>query len=80
MISSFLSIFLFVYSHETSHGINRQVYFSVYYSGLVNVAVRALGYIAVVWPELRDHIIEQGIIEPMLALLKPDTSVSSFLN
>jgi importin subunit alpha-2 len=39
-------------------------------------AVWALGNIAGDGPELRDHVIEQGIIKPLLTLIKPDTSVS----
>ncbi len=43
-------------------------------------AVWALGNIAGDGPELRDHVIEQGIIKPLLTLIKPDTSVSFILN
>lgn len=39
-------------------------------------AVWALGNIAGDGPELRDHVIDQGIIKPLLNLIKPDTSVS----
>ena len=39
-------------------------------------AVWALGNIAGDGPELRDHVIEQGIIKPLLTLIKPDTSVN----
>lgn len=38
-------------------------------------AVWALGNIAGDGPELRDHVIDQGIIKPLLGLIKPDTSV-----
>lgn len=41
-------------------------------------AVWALGNIAGDGPELRDHVIEQGIIKPLLNLIKPDTSVDYF--
>lgn len=40
-------------------------------------AVWALGNIAGDGPELRDHVIDQGIIKPLLGLIKPDTSVRS---
>ena len=43
-------------------------------------AVWALGNIAGDGPELRDHVIDQGIIKPLLNLIKPDTSVISFFN
>jgi importin subunit alpha-2 len=42
-------------------------------------AVWALGNIAGDGPELRDLVIEQGIINPLITLIKPDT-VSLFLN
>ncbi len=43
-------------------------------------AVWALGNIARNGPELRDHIIKQRIIKPLITLIKPDSSVSLFLN
>jgi importin subunit alpha-2 len=41
-------------------------------------AVWALGNIAVDGPELRDHVIELGIIKPLITLIKPDAPVSLF--
>ncbi|EFX68294.1 importin subunit alpha-1-like [Daphnia pulex] len=43
-------------------------------------AVWALGNIAGDGPELRDHVIEQGIIKPLLTLIKPDTSATFLRN
>jgi importin subunit alpha-2 len=41
-------------------------------------AVRALGNIARDEPELKRHITEQGALNPLINLIKPDTSVSHF--
>lgn len=43
-------------------------------------AVWALGNIAGDGPELRDHVIDQGIIKPLLNLIKPDTSATFLRN
>lgn len=43
-------------------------------------AVWALGNIAGDGPELRDHVIAEGIIKPLLNLIKPDTSVTFLRN
>lgn len=47
---------------------------------VAEIAIRALGNIAIDGPEHRDVVIEQGILEPLLLLIKPETPVSSFLN
>jgi importin subunit alpha-2 len=41
-------------------------------------AVWALGNIAVDGPELRDYVIEQGLINHLITLIKPDAPVSLF--
>jgi importin subunit alpha-2 len=41
-------------------------------------AVWALGNIALDGPELRDHVIELGIIKPLITLIKPGAPVSLF--
>ena len=46
------------------------------HSVVAEQAVWALGNIAGDGPELRDHVIDQGTIKPLLNLTKPDTSVS----
>jgi importin subunit alpha-2 len=45
---------------------------------LAEQAVWALGNIAGNGPELRDHVIELGIINPLITLIKPDAPVSLF--
>jgi importin subunit alpha-2 len=47
---------------------------------LAEGALWALGNIAGDGPELRDHVIKLGIIKPLITLIKPDASVSLFLN
>ncbi len=47
---------------------------------LAEQAVWALGNIAGDGPELRDHVIKQRIIKPLITLIKSDSSVSLFLN
>ncbi len=42
-------------------------------------AVRALGNIAGDGPDLRNHVIELGIIKPLITLIKPGAPVSSVL-
>jgi importin subunit alpha-2 len=47
------------------------------HSGVAEKAVRALRIIAI-RSEHRDHAIEQGIIKPLVTLMKPDAPVSLF--
>ena len=47
-------------------------------SVVANQAVWALGNIAVDGPELRDYVIEQGLINHLITLIKPDAPVSLF--
>ena len=42
-------------------------------------AVWAIGNIAGDGPELRDYVIKNGCVEPLLTLVKPETPVRSFL-
>jgi Armadillo/beta-catenin-like repeat len=43
---------------------------------VAQMAIWALGKIAADGPNLRDHVIQAGIIEPLLLLIEPETSVS----
>ena len=45
------------------------------YPNVAEQAVWALGNIAGDGPELRDHVINSNCIEPLLALVKPETPV-----
>ena len=47
-------------------------------SNVCEQAVWALGNIAGDGAELREFVIRNGIIEPLLALVRPDTPVSLF--
>ncbi|XP_046649903.1 importin subunit alpha-1-like [Daphnia pulicaria] len=47
---------------------------------VAEIAIRALGNIAIDGPEHRDVVIEQGILEPLLLLIKPETSVEFLSN
>jgi hypothetical protein len=49
------------------------------HSVLAEQAVWALSNIAGDGPELRDHVIELGIIKPLITLIKPGAPVSSVL-
>ncbi len=45
---------------------------------LVETAVRVLGIVAESGFEARDEVIKQGILKPLVSLIKPDTSVSQY--
>jgi hypothetical protein len=46
------------------------------YPHVANEAVLVLANIAAKGPELGEHVMEKGIVKPLLALIKPDSSVS----
>jgi importin subunit alpha-2 len=45
---------------------------------LVKTALLVLGFVAESGFEARDEVIKQGILKPLVSLIKPDTSVSQY--